>query len=191
MHKQKDFCLQKWKVQKGTHTAGLSQEGVIPTILSNHIFIATPPVFHFRVLRDSSGGQHLCVYSTDIYTKTSVIGYPTRKHSKILLSKNPASCSVGWSLLWKSRSVSILQQYYCPIRRSWEHIAQLMGRRGPGKVQGMLQPEGEEHCGGWRGAAGALATRLWSCRRAPSRWNKNGSVPEQARDASFRAETRY
>lgn len=60
---------------------------LIPTIFSICIFIATTCNFHFRVLPDSAGGQHLCKHNVDVYIQASIISYPTWKHSKSLLSE--------------------------------------------------------------------------------------------------------
>lgn len=58
---------------------------LIPTVFSICIVIATTYNFHFRVLRDSTGGHHLCKHNMDVYIQTFIISYPTWKHSKSLL----------------------------------------------------------------------------------------------------------
>lgn len=82
---------------------------LIPTIFSICIFIATTYNFHFRVLRDSTGGQHLCKHNVDLYIQTFIISLETQQIPTLW---NSTSCSVGRvSSLWKSHSVSISLPY--------------------------------------------------------------------------------
>lgn len=85
---------------------------LIPTIFSICIFIATTCNFHFRVLPDSAGGQHLCKHNVDRIHSSIYHQLPNLETQQIPTVWNATSCSVGRVIsFWKSQPIAIFLPY--------------------------------------------------------------------------------